>query len=345
MKKLIPLLSISLLSAQEPCCCPQYLPQSQYTIDCGWDVTISASALIWRPQCEGLDYVILNNAGTAFANSDAKVKRVDFDWDYGVRIGLGYQLPCFMMDLGLIYTYYDAKASDSSTAPPLGGLYQIWTIPGSDLTPATNANAKWKLNLNMLDFQMSTTFVPRCFLELTPFIALSTAWIDQKFNIQTRGGSSTQITNAIVLDDTIRMKNDFWGIGPKAGLNTLWKFGCGFSIFGDMNASLLFGRFDLDQSESVLLAGVNPAFIYLDLDDNRFWLSRFALDLNLGLQWDWMFCCDNYHLSLQAGWEHLYLPGQNQLLRFQTVTSPGINLSTKGDLTFQGVTLKGSLTF
>ena len=32
----------------------------------------------------------------------------------------------------------------------------------------------------------------------------------------------------IVLDDDINMSNDFWGIGPKVGLDTTWCVGCGF---------------------------------------------------------------------------------------------------------------------
>lgn len=315
-----------------------------YNLQNGYNVTFSGSALFWRAQEEGLDYVIRNDSGTAFANN-ATVKRIDFEWDWGFRLAAGYQVSDCRMDLDLTWTRFHTKDSDSTHAPFFGGLYPVWTIPGSSLTPATRARASWKLDLDMVDLRMKTTFAPRSFLELKPFIALSTAWVYQNFEINNSGGSSTQIANAVVIDDKIRMKNDFWGLGPKIGFNSMWILGRGFSILGDLDASFLYGWFDLHQKETVLLTGLSPAITFLDIDNNSFSLIRSTLHTMIGLKWDRMFACDRYHLSLEAGWETLYLFAQNQLLRFQTVSSPGINLPTRGDLTLQGLSLKAAFSF
>lgn len=323
----------------------QFLTAQECEPDCGCAFSIGGSLLYWQPHEEGLDYVIQNQAGTAFANSDARIERVDPKWGLGFRIDLGYQFPCTKIELDALWTRIHTKSKSSSTASELGGLFQIWTIPGSGLSAAEYAKASWRANLDILDLKMSALFNPCCFLELTPSLSLSTAWIHQKFNIDSSGGSSTQISNAIVILDAIRMKNNYWGIGPKVGLDTSWWLFCGLSIYGNIDATILYGRFSLSQSEIVELTGLNTPITYLDIDHNKFYLSRVNLDMNIGLKWEFNAFSDWCQFSILAGWENLYLFGQNQLMRFQTVAFPGINSANQGDLSYQGLTLKLSARF
>ncbi len=326
------LIAFSTLQAEEcdPSCCPNW--------------SLSVSALFWQAQEDGLDYMIKNESGLAFVNNNGSVKRVDPDWDWGFRLGLGYRSNCDM-DFRLNWTWFCTDGTDSTSADFPAGLFHVWTIPGSSLTPATQAKAKWDLKLNIIDLEMGAPLSPTCYLDIRPFIALSTAWIDQKLNIDSSGGVSTGGAALTVLDDAIRMKNDFWGIGPKIGLDTDWCIGCGFSIFGNIDLSLLYGRFDIDQTESILFENLTPATTYLDLKNDKFWLSRASLDIILGVKWEYWFCCDSYYLSIDAGWENLFFFGQNQLKRFVDDSNPGINVPTSGDLSIQGLTLRASFGF
>lgn len=325
------LLLTSLCLAEESCCC-------------GYGFTVSGSALFWQPHEDGFDYVIENEAGTAFANNNAHVERVEFDWSWGFRIALDYQIPC-QMNLTALWTRFEGHGAHHSTAPALGALFQVWTIPGSGLSYARSASAHWNSCFNMVDLRASTLFTPCCFLELTPYVALSTTWIDQKFHINSNGGTNTQIANAIVLSDKIEMKNDFWGIGPKVGLLTNWDLFCGISFYASFDAALFYGCFNIHQSEVVELTNLNTPITYLDIGHNKYWQSRVGLDFDFGLAWDMTFCNDCFGLNIQAGWENLYFFGQNQLMRFQTVSHPGINSSNQGDLSYQGLTLKASVSF
>ncbi len=319
----------------EDCCC---------SFEKCYNFTLSVSGLLWQAHEEGLDYMIKNSAGLAFVDDDGSVKRIDFDWDGGVRIAVGYETDC-KMGFYLNWTYFSTDGSDSSTATFPASLFPVWTIPGSNLTSSTKAEASWRLHLNILDLQMNALFSPCCFLALKPYIALSTAWIDQKFNINSSGGMSRGTAAFVVLDDDIDMKNDFWGIGPKFGLETSWFLGCGFSIFGNADISILYGEFDISQEESVLLEGITPAIIYLDLTKDKFWLSRVNLDFILGFKWERTFRDGCYYFAMEAGWENLFFFGQNQLMRFVDDTNPGINIPVKGDLTIQGLSVKASFGF
>lgn len=329
----------------ERCCFTNdSLLKSSLALDDCCNFSLSGSLLVWIAHEEGLDYAIKNSGGTAFANN-GDVKRINPDWDVGFRIDLGYQIPDCRMDLDLVWTRFHIKENNSATAPQFGGLYSVWTIPGAGLSAEEKAKAHWIMNYDELDLQMSGTFAPRSFLELSPLLSLTAIWVHQKFDINLSGGSSSLNANALVIDDDIDMKNNFWGIGPKLGLDTLWILGCGFSLYGNFDTALLFGNFKLDQSENVQLLGLNPEITYLNISHDKFWISRALLHLDFGLRWDKFFCDRSTRLTLQAGWEELFLFGQNQLMRFQTVTAPGVNMPTRGDLTLQGFTLKALFAF
>ncbi|PCI93534.1 hypothetical protein COB11_05120 [Candidatus Aerophobetes bacterium] len=320
------------------------LLKGRYDLKDDWGVSVFGSALYWQAQEEGLDYVVKNNTGTAFAN-DAEVKRATFDWDWGFRVGLGYQIPKEKMELALIWTRFHTSAQSSTSATEFGGLFPVWTIPGAGLSPSENARANVSLKFDMADIQMLGVFTPRGFLQLKPFMSVSAVWVDQNFDVIADGGASTQIANALIIEDKIEMKNNFFGVGPKMGLETMWILGYGISIYGNIDASLLFGWFDLSQKETVQLLGLNPRITFLDIKNNDYSLSRVNLHFNAGLRWDRVFHHDRFHLSLMAGWESLLLFGQNQLLRLPNTDSPGINMNTQGDLTMQGLTMKALFAF
>jgi hypothetical protein len=322
-----------------------FLMPGHYALKNGYEITPSVSALYWKAYEEGLDYAIKTESGAAFINNNGSVKRMQFDWDWGFRVGLGYLIPNRKMDLDLSWTRYETEHSNSTSATFPETLFSVWTYPGAGLSSENFAKARTDLDLNIIDFVMGAYFSPRKFLDIKAFAGLSTAWIDQKFSIHLSGGSNSQISNAVVLDDHIRLKNNFWGIGPKFGLNTSWILGWGFSIVGNANATLFYGLFDIKQNESVLLSGLSPRITYLDIDHNRFHLLRANLDLLLGMRWDRMFCNNRTHLSIEAGWENLLFWGQNQLMRFVATGHPGVNVSENGDLCLEGLTLKASFAF
>ncbi len=309
-------------------------------------ITLTGSALYWKAYEEGLDYAIKSDSGITNVR-DGSVKRMEFGWDWGFRAGLGYQFPNEKMDLSAIWTCYESSGTNSTHATFPSTLFSVWTYPGAGLSSEAKAKAKASLKMNMVDLLMGATFTPRRFLDIKPFIGLTSAWIDQTMNIHLSGGSSTQIVNATVLDDHIHLRNNFWGIGPKLGINTTWILGWGFSIVGNADVSVFYGIFDLKQDETVALLGITPDNTYSDIDRNRQHLLRANLDLMIGMRWDILFNRDRCHFGIEAGWENMLLSGQNQLMRFVTpgTGNPGINVSGKGDLCLQGITLKGCLSF
>ena len=339
MKKAIfftSLFPLTFLIADESCCDPC----EEHCLD--WKFSISP--LVWQAHEEGLDYAIKNQSGLGFVNRKGSVKRINFDWDWGVRLNLEYQT-CCLWELGIQWTYYRTTGDDSTSANFPKAIFPVWTIPGSSITPSTKASAKWRLMVNLLDFRLGVRYCPTDLIDLQPFLALAFGWLDQNFDIKTSGGVSKALAAQVVLNDDIDMRNDFWGIGPKFGLKTNWHLGCGFSFFGNGDISILYGEFDLNQQEKILFDDLTPATTFLDIQKDKYWLSRVYLDMIFGFRWECDIYCGYYRLGLEAGWEHLFFFGQNQLKRFIDDTNPGIQLPVKGDLTIQGFTLTARFEF
>ena len=342
---LIAILSVSGLLAMQPCTLPCR------SMECCEDinnnrashVNFFVNALYWQAQEGGLDYMIRNNTGATFINCGS-VERVKFDWNGGFRVGLGYCDPCCQMGFNVYYTRFTTSGCDRVTATFPTVLFPVWSNPSTNIVTEQEAQARICLSLNMFDAQLSTVFSPNCCVNIMPVLGLRYVSINQRFNINANGGQSLGPI-AFVLDDDIDMKNNFWGVGPKVGINTTWGSWCGLSIFGAMDLALLYGRFDLTQEENIVFSDDVPATTFLNIKDNRFHLTRANLGLILGLQWHWQGCDERFDMCLSGGWEHLYFFGQNQLLRFSDDVNPGVNLGVQGDLSTQGLTVAVSFSY
>ncbi len=309
---------------------------------CCYNIRASASALYWQAQEEGLDYMVKNFDGAAIIDN-GKIVRAEFDWDFGFRVGLGYDDPCKCIELDVQWTRFYTEGKDSVAAAFPEALFPVWTNPNANLSDEQQANAKITLHLNKLDFRAGSTYSPNCFISITPHVGIDVLWIDQKFSINANDGVSNG-QFALVIDDAISMTNDFWGVGPAMGFNLSYNLGCGLFFFGNIDLAILYGHFDITQNETVLFTEGVPETTYLDINDNCFYLSRPNLALMIGLRWERCFC-NRYDLTVDAGWEQQYFFGQNQLMRFVDDTNSGINIPVSGDLSVQGLTLRVGFSF
>jgi hypothetical protein len=171
---------------------------------------------------------------------------------------------------------------------------------------------------------------------------LRTAWVNQKYNVDY--STLFDVDSDVVLDSySTDMKNDYWGIGVRGGLDTQWGLGAGFSIYGNAALSILYGFFDVHDTESYVDAvGVAGTLI---AEKNSFRAGRAITDLQLGLRWDTNFSNERFHFGILAGWEHHMFFSQNQLMRFVDGDTVGMFIQNQGDLDFQGWTIAARFDF
>lgn len=348
-------------------------------ITCNGDWMITVAGFYWSAAQDGMEYAIDNQASfggqglvpptnlpavlTINNITNAEYLSPDCTWDFGFKLGLGYNTTCDGWDFGILWTWYrnTSHTHDEAEFDDNHALMPIWSdfndVFGTALF-ATDIETDWRLKLNLVDIELGREYWVSQLVTLRPFIGLRIATIDQKFDIEHKGGSWSA-ANTLDPADNPRLtndatfENDFKGIGPRAGLNSIFHLGCGWGIYGDLAASIVYGRFEIDEREDNHEA--IPPFHKTRIMDvgSDFRKSSPMLDLALGIQWGGLFCECQYGITVNLGWEQHIFFHQNQFWRnnqmalagdFQTDADPNPNSHNsyhqrRGDLTTQGVTL------
>ncbi len=329
-------------------------PPARPVVKDPFGLTLKGDALFWQANETDLCYAVLNEGGTTYLNDGEMEKVGKTDWDWGFKLAAGYDMPHDGWDLFLQWTRFYTD-EDKSTSANSGGMV-FPTYFNADLsssgTPSqlsggfANANAYWNMHLNLLDLELGREFYVSKWLTLRPHGGLRTAWIRQyvrinylKSNTDTFGNKGVGPSLPAGQNVHVSLKNDFWGIGLRGGLDGDWGVGYGISIFGELAAALLLGDFDVHVKEKRVTA--SPEEIRLNLDNDDQEVTRLTVDFAMGLRYQHRFADDRYGFMIQMGWEqHMFL-GQNQL--FKVHTAPAMFSQSNADLNTQGVT--GSIKF
>ncbi|MES2200488.1 MAG: Lpg1974 family pore-forming outer membrane protein [Chlamydiota bacterium] len=319
-------------------------PSGRPQVRDGADLFFTADWLIWQAHENGLGYAVKAQTPQPVESAlyRSSVKNMEFDWDFGFRLGLGWNTPHDGWDLGINWTWFQDKAKQTLTADADHILLPTTTYNPADATLEgfRSAASKWRLHLNLLDLDLGREFFVSKWMTLRPFISLRSGWIFQNMHVNySKGTPSVAQTGAF-----FEGKSNFWGIGPRMGLNTQWGLGHGISLFGNAGASLLYGFFNLSSYQNQLFTGSSNDVVS-NTDSVR--VGRAISELALGVRWDSMFANDRCHFGIQGGWEHLMFFEQNQFKHFtgSSSASAGSFVSNQGDLTIQGWTISARLDF
>ncbi|HSX04074.1 MAG TPA: Lpg1974 family pore-forming outer membrane protein [Rhabdochlamydiaceae bacterium] len=220
-----------------------------------------------------------------------------------------------------------------------------------------NISGKWHLQFNVVDLELGRNFYISRRLMLRPHFGLKGGWQEQKFSIFLSNGI-TNLTSGPVLttvfttaaNESMKQKLNDWGIGPRAGLNTAWHLSREFSLLGNIALTGYFERFTVKRFDysvqptllstnavpGTATAGIGDSEVHLK---NKFSTIEPVIEWMLGVRWEMWFLCDQYHFSLDAGWEEQVWFGQNQFLRNQVMVSP------EGNLVLGGLTVHARFDF
>ncbi len=311
----------------------------------GWNIDLDV--FYWKGKVGGTEYAYSDNDPVTSLPIRGRTKNMDFSWDWGVRLGLGYNFLHDGWDALLSYTWFDNSGSDSRTGGvndvvvPLRGSSEITENQGAQFNFAKSANSQFDLDVNLLDLGLGRSFFVSSSLSMRPHIGLRSAWIDLEQDTKYSGGTPDGSTNwglgvnNVSVDD----KCNFWGLGPRAGFDTKWHLGNGFSIFGNVAGSLLYGNFDVDHKEKY--SADENARISLDANVHGFSPNvQFAL----GLGYDTYINNDKQHIGLGIGYENQYFWRQNQMLKIDDA-SPLKYERYSEDVAMQGITFNFKFDF
>jgi len=321
-------------------CCPNidYLEilanAPVYPKTCDGDWVVTASASYWNVHQDGMEFAIRNMVRVPVINPDPPEieelnNLIDDDletpnskWEFGFKLGLGYNTTCDGWDLGLVWTHFsprshthvEAGVSDNQS---LVTLWSAFAPAQGEVSFARDIEADWKVDLNFVDLELGRAYWTSKRLSLRPFIGLRFLNLKQDYDLEHKGGSWSprMAPTQDPFTGEVSLSNDYQGIGLHSGIDSSWNFDCGWALYGNIAANVVYGSFNVTHKESNRLA-ISP-YSKIEILDAKahFRASRAIVDLALGIQWSALFCECQYGVIARLGWEnHLFLH-QNQMWR------------------------------
>jgi len=323
-------------------------------INCPRDFYVHIDGLALQAKQDGMEFAIEDTSSSPGVPSSPITygKVIGFsndnsDWDYnpGMRFGFGFYLDHDAWAIDFDWTWVNItnyKHGDATTSG--AGLIPLWVLgggtPAGSLT-ATGANiygarssAVWKAKYNTLDLSLGKPYYVSRYVIFNPHFGLRAGWIDQHFSVDFGGFPGAP-------NRTIHHgKNNFWGVGARAGLDTDWIVGKGWCLFANVSASMMASKFEIHQN--MVLPGIgNDGF---DLEEN-FYQNVPNMELAVGLAWSKYFDRNKYRIGLKVAYEFIEWWDQLNMRKFYTgVTSGFVGYSndtvSRGNLTMNGFSLR-----
>lgn len=298
----------------------------------GFGLFVTADLLYWHLYEGGTDFSLSQHTSGLlnFPTVSGKSSRVNFDWDWGFRIGGGYNFEHDAWDAYVNFTWFQTDGSHTAHAPSNGTV--IPQKGALDTLTANKIEADWDVHNYVIDLELGRRFFVSKFLSFRPQFGLETAWIYQHrhFDVDQPIDLTTGIEG-----ESIHGRCNFWGIGPRTGVEGTWFFGRHFSLFGSVSGALLWGRFDTKNKEKLELSSGDRSSLVVKDDFHRLVPNA---QMALGLSWDANLSEEQYHLGIKLGYEFQYWWRQNQFLNEEQLSFFGLRHESK-DMMLNGVTL------
>lgn len=281
--------------------------------------------------------IVLTNENTnLFTTANVALQpdvETDFKWSFGSRVGFGYLFSNGLWDMTINWTRFHTSAQQCrSTQGNIGlGMFPIWSL-ADDIIPfdwVSTAKMHWNLTLNLVDLDFGRSFSWRDQFFLHLLMGIRVALIDQDLDVRYGGGIFANGLNLAALGstfgyDSIDMKNNFWGFGPRLGIEPQLNLSKGLRLYAMACVTPDYGFFDVHQKE-IYLQSIR---YQRNCSNNGF---RWMIDAAGGILWK-TFCRERrYALTFALGWEYHIFFDQVELKgdRFGLV-SDNRNLSLNG---------------
>lgn len=331
-------------------------PVHPYTCNGDWEITVAG--FYWKPHMDGLQLAIKTAVQlpegpgiTADIPSNnlvgAEFKNPHFSWDFGFRVGLGYNTTCDGWGIGLAWTRF-TTSSDTLETNNIDDNQTLISLFGEFFLSATasvlDLKAHWSLDLDIVDATLGREYWVGPKLSFRPLIGLRYGSIEQEYDVANRG--RTPNTQLILQRNYFSENNwDFRGFGILAGMASNWHFGCGYGLYGNLGISSLYGRFHYKQN-GFQKSSTSP-FDKVKRNEvtDSIRVSRAILDLGLGVEWFGLFCDCSYGLGVRLGWEqHLFFHQNPMWVPQQWVDFGSTNVSQVFELQRAGTLATGGWT-
>jgi hypothetical protein len=312
----------------------------------GAGFVFTADFIWWKAHMGNLSYagtgVVDGGANVPLGGSTSKghLKTPEFDFEPGFKVGAGLDFEHDGWDAFAEYTWLNGDKNRSHINARAGlGESSTTTTPTPSgivtLVPLETASNTWEQSFNVLDTELGRNFFISHRLTLRPFFGLKAAWITEKYNNYFL--TTTNTSTALGADSyNIHQKRNqrMWGIGTRAGVDTVWHFSKNWGIYGDLAATAMWGDFHSKAKDTY--TNVTTAAVTTNANvKSSITEVNMIFETSLGLTYMTWFNDDSCQFMMKAGWEEQIWFNMNHFT----------DSIRNGDLTLHGLTVKFGVAF
>ena len=302
----------------------------------GIDFFITGSYIYWKTSTGNQDLLISGTEETLTSGIPATTvssgvsrhtdSTLSYDWYSGFKVGAGFNLPHDAWDLAAEYTWLRPRANESVTAGPNANTIPLLPVPygtGQEFCRGKISGDE-TLDFNNITLTLGRNYYVSQYFTMHPFAGLMGTWqtwnatrsgtgIDRAGVDNHNGLGTPQLYIFSDCTNSLRLNNDIWAIGILAGLDMGMYFTREFSFFASLSGASMFQSFQRSEYSNLKgglsnLSTPAPAEVTVRQEQTNYALLPW-LCFELGLKYDAYFDDDQYHISLQAGWEGQWWSG------------------------------------
>ena len=345
-------------------------PAAGPMVSAGADIFITADYILWktstgnvnlidRPYKFGAEITYGGSTIVREGGSTGTQTRLTYGWDSGFKVGLGANIGHDGWALSAEYTWLRPNASRALNAQTNsdGTISYLRRELDQVTFWAESITETETFQFNNIDLTVGRNFYLSQYLTMNPYVGLKGTW--QKWDI--RGGIKNAallqmepnrdfVTNKIEIGDgyvgsvincpsvTENINNSIWGIGITAGIDLGYFITKSFSIYGNFSGASLFQSYAQDQDGSSEKgkfeeSGLSGEVSFSLAQSETSYALLPWLHSELGLKYDAYFDEDQYHLSIQVGWENQWFGDWLYTIKrgTQSLTLGGLNIKARFD--------------
>jgi hypothetical protein len=280
------------------------------------DYTLLFEVLYWHPKTDltEIGSTQTRNASTQALANGSSTPYMDFNWEFGFSIGMGYHFKKREWDLTAKYTRF--QFNDSFTFSP-GVTKQIQSNFGAagsgNPFPVASMKGSHAIDYQTIVLALSRQFFLNGYIDIMPVIGVKSTWINQMPHIINQTENGDNLSQHIYLSEKTN------GLGPIAMLNSNWCLCNGWSIYTESGLALLFTKYRGNMSvEGGEKGGVNYSDFRQSNKERKHYVTPNMM-ISLGMRYRCEFDEGKRVVIASLGYESQYYVNQSYLMQNRSV--------------------------
>jgi hypothetical protein len=303
-----------------------------------YDFFAQGSFTYWQPMQDNMELGFVTDTAIIVHDFNGNFVNADTNYKPGFKVAGGVNFEYDDWDSRIEYTWFRGSHKTTTQLDSVASsdvrLLPLWVTPAAGGLEYYSGNLKWRLNMDILDWELARSYYSGTRLTIRPFYAVRALWMRQRAEVNYTEEHNDDSNMSVV------KKAQSWAVGPRVGAGSNWLFGRGFRTYGNVGADLLFTQYrHLNTTQiSTTAAGLVQNGRGAVAKQRRLNLLRTHMDIELGLGWGSYFQNERWHFDLSAGYGFQVFFNQNMFRKFFDDINFVDGLADAGNLYIHGLT-------